>query len=378
VQISVIQAIHTANISGVIALTGGGSQALADLLKQPGASSTVLEAIVPYSGNAMVKFLGKAPHQACSALTARQMAMQAWQRAQALSAKQPGTLFGLGLTAALATQPQRRGSDRCYIALQTLTETLELAIDFTLPASTQLRLQQETLCAEQALDLLGHLIGLKTSIQLSKDSNNEYLRSFNRTLGRPDWQSIMLGKKTSSRQVPGPALIFPGAFDPVHNGHRKMKQIAEKHTGMSALFEISVINVDKPPLDYFEMQKRHASLTDLGELVFTSAATFVEKAAIFPKATFIVGTDTIKRIASPIYYQQDAQRRDLAINELVRSGIRFLVFGRSENDHFNTLEDLGLPEALQAICEQIPESRFRDDISSTLIRQDQHKDRAQP
>jgi hypothetical protein len=153
----------------------------------------------------------------------------------------------------------------------------------------------------------------------------------------------------------------------------EMKRIAEQHTAMSALFEISVFNVDKPPLDYWEMQKRHASLTDLGELVFTSASTFVEKAAIFPEATFIVGADTIKRIANITYYQQDPQHRDRAINELVRRGARFLVFGRFNEGHFNTLEDLDLPVVLQAICEQVPESRFRDDVSSTLIRQDQHK-----
>lgn len=372
-QISVIQAIHTANISGVIALAGGGSQALADLLKQPGASSTILEAIVPYSGSAMVNFLGRAPDQACSALTARQMAMQAWQRARQLSSKQADTLFGLGLTAALTTQPQRKGSDRCYIALQTLTETLELAIDFTLPASAQLRQQQENLCTEQALGLLGHLIGRETSVQQSKDKSDQYQRSFSSTAGKPDWQSVLLGKQSSTLQVAGPSLIFPGAFDPIHKGHMEMKRIAEKHAAMSALFEISVFNVDKPPLDYWEMQKRHASLTDLGELVFTSAATFVEKAAIFPEATFIVGADTIKRIANITYYQQDPQHRDRAINELVRRGARFLVFGRFNEGHFNTLEDLDLPVALQAICEQVPESRFRDDVSSTLIRQDQHK-----
>jgi hypothetical protein len=53
------------------------------------------------------------------------------------------------------------------------------------------------------------------------------------------------------------------------------------------------------------------------------------------------------------------------------------VFGRFDDGHFNTLEDLDLPVALQAICEQVPESRFRDDVSSTLTRQDQHKDPAQ-
>ena len=65
----------------VLAITGGGSGAIADLLEVPGGSRTVLEAVVPYSAAALVEFLRGKPEQFCSARTARAMAMAAFQRA---------------------------------------------------------------------------------------------------------------------------------------------------------------------------------------------------------------------------------------------------------------------------------------------------------
>ena len=56
-------------------------QGLSWLLSVPGASGTVLEAVVPYSRAAMVDFLGAEPPKYVAAETAVQMAMQAYRRA---------------------------------------------------------------------------------------------------------------------------------------------------------------------------------------------------------------------------------------------------------------------------------------------------------
>ena len=46
---SLIAQIHASPVMAVVIVTGGGAQALADLLAVPGASRTLLEALVPYS-----------------------------------------------------------------------------------------------------------------------------------------------------------------------------------------------------------------------------------------------------------------------------------------------------------------------------------------
>src|SRR2546423_165218 len=76
--------IHAADIRLVMAITGGGSRAIADLLEVPGGSRTLLAAHVPYSAAAMRELLGAPPEQYCSNRTARAMAMAAYLQAQAL------------------------------------------------------------------------------------------------------------------------------------------------------------------------------------------------------------------------------------------------------------------------------------------------------
>ena len=102
----------------VLATTGGGSRAISRLLTVPGASRSVLEAIVPYAEPALARFLGGKPDQYCSPATARAMAMAAYRRALDY-ADSPAMAVGLGCTAGLATRPAeawpasfaRRGPD---------------------------------------------------------------------------------------------------------------------------------------------------------------------------------------------------------------------------------------------------------------------------
>ena len=63
---SIIRQIHAANSQMVIAITGGGSEAIGQLLSVPGGSRTLLEAIVPYSSQSLEEFLHARPEQFCS------------------------------------------------------------------------------------------------------------------------------------------------------------------------------------------------------------------------------------------------------------------------------------------------------------------------
>ena len=165
--------------------------------------------------------------------------------------------------------------------------------------------------------------------------------------------------------------VFPGAFNPPHAGHLRMAEIAEERLGLPVAWELSIANVDKPPLDFIAMRERVAALRtedDARPIALTRAATFREKAELFPGATFVVGADTIERMAEPRYYGGDAARRDAAMAEIVRLGCRFLVFGREVNGKFMTLGDLNLPVELRRICDEVPPGEFREDVSSTDLR----------
>ncbi len=340
----------------VIAVTGGGASAVSSLLSVPGASGTIIEALIPYDPASLAEFLGKAPANACSGLTARQMAMAAYQRARKLVPD--CTVAGVGCTAALATNRERRGEDRCHIAVQTSDATIEA----TLPLSKTLtRDEQEDICSNTLISFVGEATGVKTVVETVKDKG----LTIERCEARDTWAGLLEGA-VGYDGPPDIKAVFPGAFNPIHEGHRRMISVAEEILGHEVCLEISISNVDKPPIDFIEMQRRQTSVKDL-PLAFSNAPTFAEKARHFPGAVFVVGTDTVTRIDDVKYYA-DAKAREAAIEYLRDQGNRFLVFGRSADDTFQTLDDVSLSEELASLCDGVPESTFRVDVSSSEIR----------
>jgi nicotinamide mononucleotide (NMN) deamidase PncC len=109
-----VGAIHDSPVQCVLYLTGGGSRALSYLLCEPGASRTVLEAVVPYSQESLAELLGRGPEQAVSTEVAEELAHRAFERAYDLSRAAPA-IVGLSCTAGLATDRPRRGEHQCFV-----------------------------------------------------------------------------------------------------------------------------------------------------------------------------------------------------------------------------------------------------------------------
>ena len=147
-----------------------------------------------------------------------------------------------------------------------------------------------------------------------------------------------------------------------------MAEVARQTTGESVDHEISIENVDKPLLDFVEITERLAAFAPEEPVWLTRTATFVEKSRIFPGATFIVGADTLVRIADPKYYGDDPSQAARALAAIADAGCRFLVFGRTIGGRFCSLADLQVPDRLCDICQAVPEEIFRDNVSSTEIR----------
>src|SRR5215470_811416 len=110
-----VSALHASGRKAALAITGGGSGAIGELLRIPGGSRLLIEAQIPYDEMALATYLGFAPAQASSADTAIAMAQTARARAARL-APAGNDLVGLGATAALVSDRPRRGEHRFYIA----------------------------------------------------------------------------------------------------------------------------------------------------------------------------------------------------------------------------------------------------------------------
>ncbi|MCE5269570.1 MAG: hypothetical protein LLG00_16965 [Planctomycetaceae bacterium] len=388
-----VQQIHDSPTRIVAVVTGGGSRAIADLLETPGGSRTLLEAAVPYSSPAMIAWLGGPPDEFCSSATARAMAMAAFYRARRCEEPEASPA-GVACTASLATDRPKRGPHRIHLAMQTAGVTAAWCLE--LQKGRRTRAEEERLAGRLMLNVVAEACGVadRLDLDLLEDERVDY----SRTEAPEAWRELLLGKIESVRvggstQPLGevtekgsphasplaegegtsilPPVVFPGAFNPLHAGHLRMAQIAQEMLGQPAAFELSIINVDKPPLDYMELERRLSQFT-LGQAVHLSrAATFEEKSRLFPGATFVVGADTLLRIAGPQYYDDSVSACERAIERIASRGCRFLVFGRRIGDSFVRLGDLNLPNALRELCREVPPEVFREDVSSTALRKSQ-------
>lgn len=368
-----VRRIHDAEGKLVLCVTGGGSLAISSLLEVPGASRTVLEAAVPYAAEALSRWLGARPEQFCSEATARTMAMSAYLRAREYVGENADhVLAGIGCTASLASERPKHGPHRIHAALQ--TGDLTFAHSVELVKGRRTREDEERVAAAVVLNLVAEFKKMPDRLELGLSSDEP--PSVNRSLACSAWQRLLSGAQrlaSASTLATGDTcpvagrVIFPGAFHPRHDGHRAMAVLAGQLTGAEVEHEISIINVDKPPIDFIEMQRRAGQFSADECLWFSRAPTFVEKASLFPDATFVVGVDTVARIAETKYYG-DEGGRDAALTSLTAAGCRFLVFGRCHDGCFRSLRDLKLPAALVRLCNEVPADSFRMDLSSTALR----------
>ena len=152
-RLRLIDQIHDSSLSIVIAATGGGVASISDLLLVPGASRTVIEALVPYSFPAISHLIGYPPDQAVSEEVAKQMALACLRRAEEL-VEVNTPVAGVACTAALVTDRQRRGDNRAHIAVAT-SEGLALT-NIALEKDLNDRATEDRIVSDAVLGMIGN------------------------------------------------------------------------------------------------------------------------------------------------------------------------------------------------------------------------------
>src|SRR5260370_26382071 len=208
-------------------------------------------------------------------------------RARAARLVPAGTdLVGLGATAGLVSDRAGKGEHRFHIAFANSAGIAHCT--GVMAKGRRDRAPEEDLVSRAIVLWLAYACGIDApsprrlldadehfaeTVVAAMDTIDQLLAGeLDRVTVQPDGQTML--------SAPQPFVLFPGSFNPVHAGHVLLARVAEELRQQPLAFEISVTNVDKPPLAGETVRHRLAQFALQSPVALTPAPTLLPKSRL--------------------------------------------------------------------------------------------------
>ncbi len=167
--------------------------------------------------------------------------------------------------------------------------------------------------------------------------------------------------------APVSGVLLSGSFNPLHAGHEQLAHAAGTALGLPWSFELPIVNADKPPLGYAEIERRLDQFRGIQWCSRVSLCLWARRrcspAVSSRSATIRRGGCSTRAttMARPGATPRSSRSAPMAC--------RLLVAGRVAGDVFYTLDDLAIPANLRDLFIALPKDTFRVDLSSSELRE---------
>jgi nicotinic acid mononucleotide adenylyltransferase len=430
-------------VNNNVAVSTGGVLSVQWLFTVPRASNSLMNAGVPYSRAALNELLAEEDvSRACSADTARVMSAAVFKKtvsellceSRDLNSLSTTNIFALSCTAALVSTQPKKGQHRCHVGATSSRYSCTWSLYMN--KGERSREEEDYACSRLLLDAVSYASGVpplseRYMLEPCESGSDGILTEQVYTAHSPFTAETALANLLNSKsgmavfvskgaemcgaagspaaedcgesdmlvyediRLPKHTIVYPGSFNPLHEGHVQLavsavSAVQEAHPSLSSVpvvFELSILNADKPPLGTEDVLRRvrqflNSSLLQSAGLLnvavcVTSRPLFAAKAALFPGCTFLIGSDTLSRLIDPKYYAHSRENMVAALATIIGGdddkGCRFVVGGRVDKSGvFVSCEEVlgpaALPPQLSRAFLSISEAQFRCDLSSTEIR----------